>query len=97
MYTEGFINLHRKILDWEWYDDNNVKIVFIHLLLTTNWTKAKWHGIEILPGQRITSREILATETGLSVRQVRTALEKLKKTRRNSHQNDQQIYSYNYC
>ena len=23
MYTEGFINLHRKILDWEWYDDNN--------------------------------------------------------------------------
>ena len=74
MYTEGFINLHRKILDWE----------FTHLLLTVNWTPAKWHGIEILPGQKITSRETLATETGLSIRQVRTALEKLQKTRRNS-------------
>lgn len=97
MYTEGFINLHRKILDWEWYDDINVFRVFTHLLLTVNWTPAKWHGIEILPGQRITSREILATETGLSVRQIRTALEKLKKTRRNNHQNDQQIYSCKYC
>lgn len=43
MYTEGFINLHRKILDWEWYDDINVFRVFTHLLLTVNWTPAKWH------------------------------------------------------
>ena len=84
MYTEGFINLHRKILDWEWYDDINVFRVFTHLLLTVNWTPAKWHGIEIHPGQKITSRETLATETGLSIRQVRTALEKLQKTRRTS-------------
>ena len=41
MYTEGFINLHRKILDWEWYDDINVFRVFTHLLLTVNWTPAK--------------------------------------------------------
>lgn len=96
MYTEGFINLHRKILDWEWYDDNNVKIVFIHLLLTTNWTKAKWHGIEILPGQKITSIGNLANETNLSTQQVRTVLNKLEKTRRNNNQNNKQIYSHNY-
>ena len=96
MYTEGFINLHRKILDWEWYDDNNVKIVFIHLLLTTNWTKAKWHGIEILPGQKITSIGNLANETNLSTQQVRTVLNKLEKTRRNNNQNNKQIYSYNH-
>ncbi len=96
MYTEGFINLHRKILDWEWYDDNNVKIVFIHLLLTTNWTKAKWHGIEILPGQKITSIGNLANETNLSTQQVRTVLNKLEKTRRNNNQNNKQIYSHNH-
>lgn len=96
MYTEGFINLHRKILDWEWYDDNNVKIVFIHLLLTTNWTKAKWHGIEILPGQKITSIGNLANETNLSTQQVRTVLNKLEKTRRNNNQNNKQIYPYNH-
>ncbi len=96
MYTEGFINLHRKILDWEWYDDNNVKIVFIHLLLTTNWTKAKWHGIEILPGQKITSIGNLASETNLSTQQVRTVLNKLEKTRRNNNQNNKQIYTYNH-
>lgn len=96
MYTEGFINLHRKILDWEWYDDNNVKIVFIHLLLTTNWTKAKWHGIEILPGQKITSIGNLANETNLSTQQVRTVLNKLEKTRRNNNQNNKQIYTHNH-
>lgn len=96
MYTEGFINLHRKILDWEWYDDNNVKIVFIHLLLTTNWTKAKWHGIEILPGQKITSIGNLASETNLSTQQVRTVLNKLEKTRRNNNQNNKPIFSYNH-
>lgn len=96
MYTEGFINLHRKILDWEWYDDNNVKIVFIHLLLTTNWTKAKWHGIEILPGQKITSIGNLANETNLSTQQVRTVLNKLEKTRRNNNQNNKQIYYHNH-
>lgn len=96
MFTEGFISLHRKILDWEWYDDINVFRLFTHLLLTANWTTAKWHGIEILPGQRITSRETLSKETGLSTQQVRTALKKLQETRRNNHKNNQQIYSYNY-
>lgn len=80
MYTKGFISLHRKFLDWEWYDDNNVKILFIHLLLTANWTESEWHGMKILPGQKITSLENLAKETNLTVKQVRIALNKLKRT-----------------
>ncbi len=46
---------------------------------------------------KITSRETLATETGLSIRQVRTALEKLQKLGEIVVKNDQQIYSCNYC
>ena len=80
MFTEGYINIHRKILNWEWYNDPNVYRLFMHLLLTVNWTSSIWHGTEIKPGQIITSVEHLSTETGLSKQQIRTALNKLQKT-----------------
>lgn len=78
--AEAFIKLYKKMLDWEWYDDNNTKILFLHCLLKANWKNCKWHGYEIEPGQFITSLASLATETHLSVRQVRVALEHLEMT-----------------
>lgn len=97
MFTEGYINMHRKILNWEWYSDVNVYRVFTHLIYTANWTKQKWHGINIDRGQRVISIEHLADETNLSVQQVRTVLNKLRKTRRNNNQINKQILRYNYC
>lgn len=79
MYT-GFILMHRKILDWEWYSDINTRILFIHLLIKANHKTSKWKNIEVLRGQLITSLEHLAVETGLSIQQVRTCLTKLKST-----------------
>ena len=96
MFTEGYINMHRKILNWEWYSDVNVYRVFTHLIYTANWTKQKWHGINIDRGQRVISIEHLADETNLSVQQVRTVLNKLRKTRRNNNQINKQILRYNY-
>lgn len=77
---EGWIKIHRKMIDWEWYDDNNTKVLFIHLLLTANHKEKKWKGQTILRGQKLTSLEHLAEETSLSVQQVRTSLKKLKST-----------------
>ena len=77
---EGWIKIHRKMLDWEWYNDNNTKILFLHLLLTANHKEKKWRGQIIKRGQKITSIQHLAEETRLSVRQVRTSLDKLKST-----------------
>ena len=77
---EGWIKLHRKMLDWEWYKDNNTKILFLHLLLTANHKDKNWQGQTILRGQKLTSLEHLSKETGLSVQQTRTALNKLKLT-----------------
>lgn len=76
----GWIKLHRKMLEWEWYSDNNVKILFLHIMLKASYRHTRWHGIEVLPGQLITSLDSLSEETGLTVRQVRTALDKLKST-----------------
>lgn len=80
MAMKGNIALSRKILDWEWYTDVNTKAVFLHLLLTANWKDKKWKGILIKRSQRWASRSTLAQETGLSERNIRTALEHLKAT-----------------
>ena len=77
---EGWIKLHRKMINWEWYQDKNVKELFIHLLLTVNHKDKKWQGIEVKRGQRITSLEHLSNEINLSIMQIRTALNKLKLT-----------------
>ena len=80
MEQQGWIKLYRKITNWEWYSDINVRILFIYLLLSVNHKENKWRGKTIKKGQRITSVKHLSEETGLSVHQVRTALDKLDST-----------------
>lgn len=77
---DGWIKIHRKLLDWEWYDDGNVVRVFLHLLLTANFEPKKWHGITIERGQLATSVVNLASQVHLTSKQIRIALEKLKNT-----------------
>lgn len=76
----GWIKIHRKITQWEWYSDVNTRVLFLHLLFVANYEEKRWLGEIILPGQFVTGRDSLASQTGLSERQVRTALDKLKST-----------------
>ena len=76
----GWIKLNRKMLEWEWYDDINTKVLFLHLLLTANWEEKRWKGVDILPGQLVTSISKLASETGVSERSIRTSLKRLART-----------------
>lgn len=78
--SEGYIKLHRKMREWEWYDNSNTKAVFLHFLFTANWCERRWHGIVIKPGQLVTSRKKLAEELNLTDREVRTALKNLQNT-----------------
>lgn len=77
---KGYIKLYRSMLDWEWYKDTNVKVVFLHCLLKANYKDIKYKGKVIPRGSFITGLQILANETNLSMRQVRLALDKLKMT-----------------
>jgi uncharacterized phage protein (TIGR02220 family) len=76
----GYISLHRKLLDWEWYNDNNTKILFIHCLLKANWEDKNWQGTLIKRGSFITSIETLSNELNLTFQNIRTSLSKLEKT-----------------
>lgn len=80
MDNQGWVKIHRKILEWEWYEDKNTTRLFIHLLLKANHKDKEWRGIVIKRGESLTGRMILSVETGLSEQQVRTSLKKLKLT-----------------
>tara|TARA_R110002020_G_C16075114_1_gene756568 strand:- start:78 stop:872 length:795 start_codon:yes stop_codon:yes gene_type:complete len=79
-FNLGWIKIHRSILDWEWYTDVNVRLTFMHFLMKANYEDKKWKGIHIPRGSFISSISHLSAEIGISVRQVRTAIKKLKAT-----------------
>lgn len=81
MDAHGWIFLHKCILDWEWYKDINTKCLFIHCLVKANYADKEWKGKLIKRGQFFTSTENLATELSLSIKQIRTSLKKLEKTK----------------
>lgn len=76
----GFIKVHRKLVQWGWYQDYVVKDLFLHLLLTASFRESQWMGRTIQRGQVVTSYANLAADLGFSVKQIRTALNKLKST-----------------
>ena len=80
MNDSGYIKLHRKITDWEWYQNTNTVRLFLHLLLMANYTDGRFEGKEIKRGQLVTSLPSLSDQTGLTIQQARTALEHLQST-----------------
>ena len=75
-----YVKISRKILEWEWYTDVNTKVLFLHILLKANWKPGRFQGIEVPRGSFVTSLQNLAAETGLTIRNVRTALKHLENT-----------------
>lgn len=80
MLLNGYICLYRSLLSWEWHDNPSTGWLFVNLLLLANIAPANWHGITLKRGQVVTGRKALVAQTGLSERQVRTALEHLEET-----------------
>lgn len=77
---QGWIKLHRSLLEWEWFGDQNTTRLFIFLLLSVNYEPRNWHGQQILAGQIATSLPSLSQKTGLTIQQLRTSLNKLIST-----------------
>lgn len=77
---EGFIKIHRKIMQWEWYKDESVARVFIHLLLMANHKDNTWRNITVQRGQFVTSYRHLAEALGIGVATVHRSVKKLIST-----------------
>jgi hypothetical protein len=78
--SNGWILLHKKIMEWEWWDDAPTRNIFIYLLLKANHKKTMYKGVKVQRGQLITGREKLAFDNNLSQQQVRRVLSNLQTT-----------------
>lgn len=76
----GWIKIHRQMEKWEWYRDIPTKCLFIHILLSANHEPGRFMGHEIPIGSFPTGLHSLSENSGLTISQVRTALEKLENT-----------------
>ena len=76
----GFVKLHRKMIEWGWYSDCVVKDVFLHILMVATFKPTQYRGYDLVPGQAIIGLSKLSRELGFSIQQVRTALKKLEST-----------------
>lgn len=76
----SFIKLDRKILNWGWYGDGNMLKVWIYILCKAN-IKEGYFQDEVIPrGSFATSIKTIADDCQLSIRNVRTCLDRLQKT-----------------
>lgn len=78
--SSGYIKLHRQLQRWEWYTAPNHVHIFVHLLISANHKDGRWRGHDYKRGDVLTSLGKIASDTGLSVRNVRTVLKNLEST-----------------
>lgn len=77
---EGWVTLHRKFLQWEWFDIPEMVKFFIYLLLMAGHSERKYRGIQLQRGEIITSTPTMMKDTKLSEQQIRTCIKRLKST-----------------
>ena len=76
----GFVQLSDDLTNWEWFDDKNTVYVYLWLMLRAAWCSARYHGIELERGQVITTYPEISEKCGVTIRQARTILDRLKTT-----------------
>lgn len=74
---DGFIKLERSIVDSLFYKDINAKVLYFHLRLLSTYNGYKLGKFQLQAGQCVSSVRRLASDTGLSVKEVRCAIQRL--------------------
>lgn len=80
MEKQGYIKLHRKFVDWEWYSDMPTRCTFEFLLIKANHKAKLFKGKTIERGATLTSYREISEKNGMSLQNARTALKHLKST-----------------
>jgi len=74
----GWVKLHRKLLEWEWYGDAHMVHLLVHLLLTAAHEDRKYKGLTIKRGQVVTSKKKLSEALNMSETSVMRRLRRLE-------------------
>ncbi len=76
----GFVTIPDNLPGWAWYHDNNTLLVYMRLYFAAVWCDTEYEHITLKRGQVITTFPKIAEENGITVRQARTILDRLKST-----------------
>lgn len=76
----GFVKITNDLPSWAWYGDNNTLLVYIRLLFGAVWRETEFQNVTLQRGQIATTLPKIARENGITERQARTILERLKST-----------------
>ena len=76
----GFVKLPDNLTEWAWYCDNNTLSVYIRLIMAAAWKETNYKNVSLKRGQTVVTLPKLAEQSGLSIQQARTILNRLKST-----------------
>ncbi len=76
----GFVKISDELTNWAWYSDNNTLLVYIRLILGAAWHDTEYRNVTLQRGQIATTLPKIAEENGVTIRQARTILDRLKST-----------------
>lgn len=74
----GFIKIHRKIQEWEWWGNPTMVKVWLQILFDANYEPKPWEGIIVERGQLIYGRVAFAKKCGITEHRSRLCVERLK-------------------
>ncbi len=75
-----FIKLDRSIANWRWFQDRNTLQLWIYILMSANITDHDFEKVTVHRGELVSSYDSLSKATGMTVKEVRTALGHLVET-----------------
>lgn len=76
----AWVKIKKKIVEWEWYQNPKMLLIFINLIIHAVIEDKRLNGIPLKRGQVLTSRYRLKEQTGLSEQNIRTCLKRLEKS-----------------
>ena len=82
-----WIKLPRNFQNWRWYKESNMVHLYLYLVMNANLLSEYYFDINIKRGEIMISLSRLSTDTNLSIKTLRTCLDRLKRTHEIEYRN----------
>ena len=82
-----WIKLPRNFQNWRWYKESNMVHLYLYLVMNANLLSENYFDINIKRGEIMISLSRLSTDTNISIKTLRTCLDRLKRTHEIEYRN----------